>query len=188
MCGLHFGGITLASLELLIKCANQGAKRANIVVKQIKDAIEADERRRTNGEPVGFMECLQSDRFDSYQEGRLLLRLPKFQLNTSDEMEVELEQMKTEQARIKSLGNHSAILMPAEEMSSEDEFADNWIPDLDGDVDFESNEANKPSTLTKPKEETKKKKKKNKKKSKPSADDVAENSEEEETIVMEQIK
>lgn len=187
LCGLHFGGITLASLELLIKCANQGAKRANIVVKQIKDAIEADERRRTNGEPVGFMQCLQSDRFDSYQEGRLLLRLPKFQLNTSDEMEVELEQMKTEQARIKSLGNHSAVLMPAEELSSEDEFADNWIPDLDGDVDFESNKANQSSTLTKPKDETKKKKKKNKKKSKPSADDVAENSEEEETIVMEQI-
>lgn len=46
LCGLHFGGITLASLELLIKCANQGAKRAKNIVKQIKAALEEDEKRR----------------------------------------------------------------------------------------------------------------------------------------------
>lgn len=46
LCGLHFGGITLASLELLIKCANQGAKRANKIVKQIKQALEQDEKKR----------------------------------------------------------------------------------------------------------------------------------------------
>ena len=195
LCGLHFGGITLASLELLIKCANQGAKRANTVVKLIKAALEADEKRRASGEQVGFAQCLQSDRFDSYKEGRLLLRLPKFHLNTTEEMEVELEEMKKEQAKIKSLGNHSAILMPAEELSSDDEFADHWIPEMDGDVDFESNEADKPPS---PKVEPKKKKKKNKKKSKqtPTAtaaavndDDAAmsEDSEEEETVLMEQI-
>lgn len=46
LCGLHFGGITLASLEVLIKCANQGAKRAKKIVKQIKTALEEDEKRR----------------------------------------------------------------------------------------------------------------------------------------------
>lgn len=187
LCGLHFGGITLASLELLIKCATQGAKRANAVVKQIKAALEADEKRRTNGEQVGFMQCLQSDRFDSYKEGRLLLRLPKFQLNSTEEMEVELEEMKKEQAKIRSLGNNSAVLMPAEELSTDDEFADHWIPELDGDVDFESNEVEKPVS-PKPKEVTPKKKKKNKNKSKQSPTDVVSvDSEEEETVVMEQI-
>lgn len=46
LCGLHFGGITLASLELLIKCANQGAKRASKIVQQIKKALETDEQER----------------------------------------------------------------------------------------------------------------------------------------------
>lgn len=199
LCGLHFGGITLASLELLVKCANQGAKRANAVVKQIKAALAADEKRRSNGEPVGFMQCLQSNRFDSYKEGRLLLRLPKFHLNTTEEMEVELEEMKKEQAKIKSLGNHSAVLMPAEELQEENsdyDFDEHWIPDLDGDVEFDESNTVEKSTLTKPKEEEKKtKKKKNKKKSKHTSavvDDadiaaMSEDSEEEETIVMEQI-
>lgn len=46
LCGLSFGGITLTRLELLMKCANQGAKRASNVVKQIKAALEEDERKR----------------------------------------------------------------------------------------------------------------------------------------------
>ncbi|XP_031627984.1 exosome complex component RRP45 [Contarinia nasturtii] len=187
LCGLHFGGITLASLELLIKCANQGAKRANAVVKQIKAAIEADEKRRANGEPVGFMHCLQSDRFDSYKESRLLLRLPKFQLNTNEEMEVELEEMKKEQARIQSLGKNSAVLMPIDESSSDDEFADQWIPNLDGD---EPEEEQTPVSPPKPTTDQKKKKK-NKKKSKQTASSTvtveSEDSEEEETMVLEQI-
>lgn len=59
LCGLHFGGITIASLEQLVKCANQGSKRANSVVKQIKDALDVDEKKRTNGQQVGFMKSRQ---------------------------------------------------------------------------------------------------------------------------------
>lgn len=184
LCGLHFGGITLASLELLIKCANQGAKRANAVVKQIKEAIEADEKRRANGEPVGFTHCLQSDRFDAYKEGRLLLRLPKFQLNTNVEMEVELEEMKKEQARIQSLGKNSAVLMPGEESSSDYDFDDHWIPEMDGDVEPEP----EPVLPPQPTDAQKKKKKKKSKKPKSPAQTITiEDSEEEETMVLEQI-
>lgn len=195
LCGLHFGGITLASLELLIKCANQGAKRANAVVKQIKAALEVDEKRRSNGEQVGFMQCLQNDRFDSHKEARLLLRLPRFKLNTTEEMEQELEEMKKEQARIKSLGSHSAVLMPAEEMSSgEDEFGDNWIPELDGDVDDETADVDVPMKPPSPKKDDNKrdKKKAKKKKKKAKQQQVLDamsddDSEEEDTVVMEQI-
>lgn len=182
LCGLHFGGITLASLELLIKCANQGAKRANAVVKQIKAALEADEKRRTSGE-VGFMQCLQSDRFDSHKEGRLLLRLPKFHLNTTEEMEIELEEMKKEQAKIKSLGENSAVLMPAEELSSDDEYADGWIPDLDGDMEGFEQPKDEPIKM----ESSKDKKKKKQSKKPAQSDAMSGDSEEEKTVTMEQI-
>lgn len=177
LCGLHFGGITLASLELLIKCANQGAKRASNVVKQIKAALEMDEKRRANGEPVGFSQSLQGTGFNMHQESRLMLRLPKFKFDMTEEMEAELEEMKKEQARIQSLGKHSAVLMPAEEMSSDDEFADSWIPELDGDVEDAPMQPAEPIKI-----ESRKKKNKSKK-SATAADD----SEEEETVVMEQI-
>lgn len=135
LCGLHFGGITLASLEVLIKCANQGAKRANVVVKQIKAALEADEKRRSAGERIGFMQSFQSDSIDSYAENRLFIRLPNFKLNPTDNIETESEEPISNPSKIKSLGEHSAVLMPAEELSSDDEFGDNWIPDLDGDIE-----------------------------------------------------
>lgn len=80
---------------------------------------------------------LQNKRFDSHKEARLLLRLPRFKLNTTEEMEQELKEIKKEQARIKSLGSHSAVLMPAEELSSDYEFGDNWIPELDRDIEDE---------------------------------------------------
>lgn len=46
LCGLHFGGVTLASVHVLIKCATQGAKRANGIVKLIKDKLEEDAKKR----------------------------------------------------------------------------------------------------------------------------------------------
>lgn len=98
LCGLYFGGITLASLELLLKCSNQGAKRANNIVKQIKAALEADEQRRAAGEPVGFAEYLQSNSLDSFKEGRLLLRLQKFRLEKTDELEQEIQKIKLEKS------------------------------------------------------------------------------------------
>lgn len=141
LCGLHFGGITLASLEVLIKCANQGAKRANTVVKQIKSALEGDEKQRSAGERVGFMQNLQSDCIDSQAENRLFIRLPNFKLNPADEIQTDNEEPINNPSKIKSLGERSAVLMPAEELSSDDEFADNWIPDLDGDMEMlETNE------------------------------------------------
>lgn len=182
LCGLHFGGITLASLEQLIKCANQGAKRANAVVKQIKAALEADENRRSTGEHVGFMRNLQSDRFNSHNEDRLFVRLAKFQLNPTDEMEQELEELKQEQTKIKSLGNHSAILMPAEELSSEDEYGDSWIPDHSDDdltpID---------TTMNQSSEKKVEKKQASTKKPQSTIEPMSGDSEEDETITMKQI-
>lgn len=179
LCGLHFGGITLASLEQLIKCANNGAKRANTVVKQIKAAIEADEQRRAKGELVGFMRTLQLDRYDAHSEERAFIRLPKSK--ESEEMETELGEMKQEQARIKSLGSQSAVLMPAEELASDnDEYDDCWIPENSDDDDLVPSE----STVE---QKSVKKEKKKEKKSNQTIKPMSDESEEEETVTMKQI-
>lgn len=51
LCGLHFGGMTLASPQLLIKCASQGAKRANAVVQLVQRTLEEDSRKRFVAQP-----------------------------------------------------------------------------------------------------------------------------------------
>lgn len=56
---------------------------------------------RSNGEPVGFAECLQRDSFDSYKEGRLLLRLQKFQFNTTEDHSNMIEKLKQEKSESK---------------------------------------------------------------------------------------
>lgn len=169
LCGLHFGGITLASLEVLIKCAHQGAKRANEVVKQIKAALEADEKRRAASEHVGF----QSNCFDYHTENRLFIRLPNFKLNPNDDTKTGSEQPSNKPARITLLGKNSGMLMPAEELSSsDDEFMDNWIPDLDGDVG--AHETSEPISTVKEAI-----------KSEPTASDrMSDDSEEDDTVVM----
>lgn len=167
LCGLHFGGITLASLEVLIKCANQGAKRANIVVKQIKAALQADEKRRSAGENVGFLQSFQSD-----AENRLFIRLPNFKLHPDDDDDAETIEPKNNPLKIRSFGERSAILMPAEEMSSDDEFNDFWIPDLDGDVEM-------PATCESNPDE-----KKPQKSNRTTCDRMSDDSEEDDTVVM----
>lgn len=46
LCGLHLGGTTLTSSQLLLKCANRGAHRANAIVKIIKQSLEDDTKIR----------------------------------------------------------------------------------------------------------------------------------------------
>lgn len=53
---------------------------------------------RSSGESVGFSECLQRDSFDSYKEGRLLLRLQKFQFNTTEDHSNMIEKLKQEKS------------------------------------------------------------------------------------------
>lgn len=190
LCGLHFGGITLASLQLVIQCSNQGAKRAKHVVNKIKNALELDAKSRQTGEPHGFRDMSDSNQLDTCGESRLLLRLPKFRLNTTEDVEAELAEMKIEQAKIKKLAEkNSAVLLPAEELTdqSDDENGEKWIPEPDNDSSDEEEqdeemkeEPPKASTSTKHQSRASKAKKK-------SADDMSD-SEEEETVLLEQMK
>lgn len=197
LCGLHFGGITLASLDMIIRCSNQGSKRANKVVQQIRAALEADEKRRESGEVVGFKGYLQTNTFDSHKEDRLLLRLERFHLDTTHEIESELAEMKKEQARIKSLGENTAVLIQPVEETIDDEDDDvlersgnQWIPEADNDIEDEEMpiEINS-SGASEGKGKRKKKKKNNKKKADKNASvvDLVSDSEEEETVVLTQV-
>lgn len=42
LCGLHLGGSSLASHDLILQCANRAAKRAGEVVQIIKSALKED--------------------------------------------------------------------------------------------------------------------------------------------------
>lgn len=112
---------------------------------------------------------------DSCNEDRVFIRLAKFRLAPTEEMERELDDFKKEQAKIKSLGTHSAMLMPAEELSSEDE-CDMWIPDLDGDIEPILQEKHK--TTPNIRKESKQFK---------NESATSDDSEEEETVIMENI-
>lgn len=166
LCGLLFGGMTLASLEVLIKCANKGAKRASIVVNQIKSALQVDEKRRSAGEHVGFLH----ENFAA--ENRLFIRLQNFKLDAGDQDEAESTESKSTTAKIRALGESSAVLMPAEELSSGDEYDDFWIPDFDGDVQIPktSDSVSTEKNASKPKRTT--------------IDRMSKDSEEDDTIVM----
>lgn len=137
---------------------------------------------RAAGEPVGFPEYIQKDSIDSFKEGRLLLRLQKFRLDKTEELEQEIQKIKQEKAEIKSLGEHSAVLLPAEEITdpSEDP-SSKWVPDLDDDLsdDFYAGESPPKKTKKNAKQKTKKAKKT------PSTEEaMSEDSEEEETITL----
>lgn len=46
LCGLHFGGVTLSSSQLFLRCASRGAKHAKWFVDRIKEALKMDEQDR----------------------------------------------------------------------------------------------------------------------------------------------
>lgn len=189
LCGLHFGGVTLASLPLIVKCSNQGTKRAKIVIEKIRAELEADEKRRERGEIVGFKNYLQPNTFDSFKEDRLLLRLERFHLDTTADMESELAEMKRAQAQIKSLGENTAVLLPAEEMSDEDgelnAGGNRWIPEADNDIEDVQMAAPANAKKTPKKERNATNHKEPERNV--SIVDLASDSEEEETVVLHQV-
>lgn len=46
LCGLHLGGKADLTPNLILQTANKAATRAAVVVQQIKDAVEEDNKKR----------------------------------------------------------------------------------------------------------------------------------------------
>lgn len=98
LCGLHFGGVTMASSQLLLKCAARGASHARYVVQLVKDAVRADAALRTAAATTGgadsvvsFTECVRLNKITALAQDRLTIRLKRFQLTDAEAADDEMD-------------------------------------------------------------------------------------------------
>uniref|UniRef100_A0A2M4BNQ0 Exosome complex component RRP45 n=2 Tax=Anopheles marajoara TaxID=58244 RepID=A0A2M4BNQ0_9DIPT len=80
LCGLHLGGITLTSADLLLRTSVKASKRARMLVEKIKAAIAKDAADREKGLPVGFSESIERNEVTVHAQDRLQVRLRHFKL------------------------------------------------------------------------------------------------------------
>ncbi|KAG4075820.1 hypothetical protein HA402_003646 [Bradysia odoriphaga] len=188
LCGLHFGGITLTSSELLLQCATRGAKRAKLLVEMIKDALQRDETSRSQNQLVGFTECVRMNKITSMKQDRLSIKLKRFKLNEADESNDDERMSEDDEIvtdKVQLLDDTSAVLIPDKWESESDP------DDSDDGEDFQMTEV-LPVVKDEAEEATersvKKKKAKKKKKKKNNSKGVifveSSNSEEEETVTL----
>lgn len=205
LCGLHFGGITMTSSQLLLKCANRGARQAKHIVNMVKEALKRDEEGRANGTPASFTECVRLNKITSLAQNRLTLKLKRFRLDkctkagNSDDDSGEDDDgtgsVKQEMDELVQMDDKSAALVPREPK---------WVPESDFEPDVEEEDEEEvedvpmPPKITTPVKSKKKKNKKNKAKVEGKFDPhrlwlcltiicisvMDEGSEEEETVVL----
>ncbi|XP_058130146.1 exosome complex component RRP45 [Anopheles ziemanni] len=85
LCGLHLGGITLTSANLLLRTSKKASERARLVVEMIKAAILKDGQNRENGVPVGFAESIERNEITVHAQDRISVRLKRFKLKIDGE-------------------------------------------------------------------------------------------------------
>lgn len=203
LCGLHFGGVTMTSSQLLLKCATRGAKHAMHVVAHVKEALRQDEELRAKGEASSFTECVRLNRITSLAQDRLAIRLKRFKMgatsrdnaldNSDDDtdpsttatvkqerdesMDEEGEAVTDDTNELVSLNATSAALVPQKPK---------WVPESDFENSEDSDEEEEEFVETVVKPEPKVAPKKSKKaKVVRKKSNAAEDSEEEDTVVME---
>uniref|UniRef100_A0A182K3S7 Exosome complex component RRP45 n=1 Tax=Anopheles christyi TaxID=43041 RepID=A0A182K3S7_9DIPT len=101
LCGLHLGGTTLTSSELLLRTSTKASKRARLVVEKIKAAIQKDGEDRDKGRPVGFSEGIERNETTVHAQDRMQVRMKRFKLkidgleriDSDDGQEEEEEEM-----------------------------------------------------------------------------------------------
>ncbi|XP_062538305.1 uncharacterized protein LOC134206595 [Armigeres subalbatus] len=126
LCGLHLGGITLTSSDLLLRTATKAAKRARTIVQKIKDVIQSDTEKRKKNIPIGFSECIRLNDITALAQDRLHIRLKRFKLdkNSPDEdPETEDEENADHQSEVES-DNQEQETVKTELKSDEDEAMD----------------------------------------------------------------
>ncbi|XP_049286291.1 uncharacterized protein LOC125765321 [Anopheles funestus] len=83
LCGLHLGGSTLTSSNLLLRTSAKASKRARLVVEKIKAAIQKDSDDREKGLPVGFAEGIERNETTVHAQDRIQVRLKRFKLKVA---------------------------------------------------------------------------------------------------------
>uniref|UniRef100_A0A182N4M5 Exosome complex component RRP45 n=1 Tax=Anopheles dirus TaxID=7168 RepID=A0A182N4M5_9DIPT len=126
LCGLHLGGTTLTSADLLMRTSMKAAKRARLVVEKIKAAIEKDGADRDNGLPVGFTEGIERNESTVHAQDRMQVRLKRFKLKIegqdraqSDEEEEYIDEV-TLGAKKEATGEGSTQNQSEEPMAVDD--------------------------------------------------------------------
>lgn len=112
LCGVHLGGITLTSPQLLLRCVNKGAERAKLVVSQIKDAVEKDSAARADGNVPNFTEIIRDTTIASLREKPLAIKLKKFKAsatNRTNDIEMKDE---FEDSKVNLIEQSTAVLLP----------------------------------------------------------------------------
>ncbi|XP_035780821.1 exosome complex component RRP45-like [Anopheles albimanus] len=114
LCGLHLGGITLTSADLLLRTSVKASKRARLLVEKIKAAIAKDAADREKGLPVGFTESIERNEVTVYAQDRLQVRLRHFKLRdakngeSADEDDGEHEEQEDENVEKMDAAGESA--------------------------------------------------------------------------------
>lgn len=179
LCGIHLGGITLTSSDLLLKTAAKGAKRARTIVQKIKDSIQEDAEKRKKNIPIGFSECIRLSEITALAQDRLHIRLKRFKLDKAnqddaedeeeepeveseiDEADEQPEQQSKEDDQpaeepmeqdetIVEVADNSAVLMP--KVASE---AEQWIPEEEAVEELAKSAAKKNKNRNKKKKKSK---------------------------------
>lgn len=169
LCGLHFGGVTMTSSQLLLKCANRGARQAKHIVNMVKEALKRDEEARASDTPASFTECVRLNKITSLAQNRLTMKLKRFRLdkctkssdsddNSGEDDEGDgTQSVKQEIDELVEMDDKSAALVPREPK---------WVPESDFEPDIEEEEEEETEDVPMPIKKTipvKAKKKKNKK-------------------------
>jgi exosome complex component RRP45 len=92
LCGLHLGGTTLTSADLLLRSTTSAAKRAKFIVDLIKSSLAEDEELRARGEVVDFSKCIELDKLGSYSVENLPIQLKRFQISKKGKKPVGQEE------------------------------------------------------------------------------------------------
>jgi exosome complex component RRP45 len=92
LCGLHLGGTTLTSADLLLRSTTSAAKRAKFIVDLIKSSLAEDEELRARGEVVDFSKCIELDKLASYSVENLPIQLKRFQISKKGKKPVGQEE------------------------------------------------------------------------------------------------
>lgn len=146
LCGLHFGGVTMASSQLLLKCAARGASHARYVVQLVKDAVRADADQRTAAaaaaggvaaSAVSFTECVRLNKITALAQDRLTIRLKRFQLDDDaavgddDEEEDDDEAMDADEEDVKPLMDDSVVVSLNRKSAALVPQTPKWLPESD---------------------------------------------------------
>ncbi|XP_021709561.1 exosome complex component rrp45 [Aedes aegypti] len=122
LCGLHLGGVTLTSSDLLLRTATKAAKRARTIVQKIKDVVQEDASKRKKNIPIGFSECIRLNDITALAQDRLHIRLKRFKLDkNSPAEESEDENEEEEHDENENQKTDEAAETPEEEEEEEAE-------------------------------------------------------------------